>query len=99
MPYWKRFVFMTAKVIIETVAKVEATGSSPANGTTNASIDAAGQNALPTTAIGIRKSSRVENFAWVSVRVVITGPFRSMRGTLLPGTWDGPPGRGTARRG
>lgn len=45
MPYGKRLVFITAKVIIETVAKVAAAGSSPTNGTTNASIDAAGQNA------------------------------------------------------
>ena len=45
---------MTANVTIDAVANVAPTGSSPANGTTKNSIEAAGKNAVPMTATGMR---------------------------------------------
>lgn len=48
---------MAPTSIIEPLALVAAVGSSAANGTTNASIEAAGKNALATSEMGTRNSS------------------------------------------
>jgi len=75
-------VDITAKVTMDAVAKVAATGSAPVNGTTKNSIDAAGKNALPISAIGMRTVSSSWNRAWVRVNVVI-GHSRSGFGSGL----------------
>ena len=55
------------------------TGSSPVNGTTKNSIDAAGKNALPTSAIGMRSVSMSWNLAWVRARDDMVAPLRPQR--------------------
>ena len=76
MPYWKRLLLITAKVTIEAVAKVAATGSSPVNGTTKKSIETAGKKALPITAIGIRIVSRSWYLACTSASCMAVPPVR-----------------------
>src|SRR5439155_2627319 len=71
MPYWNRPLIMIAKVTIDAVAYVAATGSPPANGTTKNTIEAVGKNTAPMTATGMRIVSRSWYLVWVNARFML----------------------------